>query len=292
MFARYLFVYKVQILKERALIAQAIQNNKAQNKKTGFVPTMGALHNGHLALIDFAFTYCDCVVVSIFVNPTQFNNPDDLKKYPRTLAQDTALLQPYGDTIIVYVPDVTTVYGNITQSKSYNFGSLATAMEGRFRPGHFDGVGTVLNLLFRQLMTDMAFFGEKDFQQLQVVKKLVQIEHLPIQIIGCPIHRQKDGLATSSRNARLTAHQLKIAPFIYQVLKQVQEDFNTKSARLLKVWVAHQFSMQADLELEYFEIANIKNLQPLSRKRKQQKYRAFIAAFAGEVRLVDNIALN
>jgi len=282
----------VQVLKDKNDISLWVKNEQSQQKKIGFVPTMGALHEGHLSLIDFALERCNKVVVSIFVNPTQFNNSSDLEKYPRTITQDIQLLESYHSNVIIYAPEPKTVYGDQIVATSYKFGHLAIAMEGRFRPGHFDGVGTVLNLLFRQLMPDMAFFGEKDFQQLQIVKKLVEIEKLPIQIIGCPIHRQDNGLAMSSRNARLTAHQLDIAPFIYKILKQAQTDFSSKSALTIKRWVETQFKEHTDLELEYFEIANIATLKPLLRKRKHQKYRAFIAAFAGEVRLIDNIALN
>ena len=280
------------VLQEKIDIAQWVKNEQSLQKKIGFVPTMGALHRGHLSLIDFALNHCQKVVVSIFVNPTQFNNPSDLEKYPRTLAQDIKLLEDYSKKVIIYVPSPQMIYGDQIVSTSYSFGHLATAMEGRFRPGHFDGVGTVLNLLFRQFMPDIAFFGEKDFQQLQIVKKLVEIQDLPIKIMGCPIHRHENGLAMSSRNARLTPHQLDIAPFIYKILKQAKADFSTKSALTIRKWVEQQFNNHSDLELEYFEIADIETLKPLSRKRKHQKYRAFIAAFAGEVRLIDNIALN
>lgn len=277
---------------DKATIANAVKSLKDSGQKIGFVPTMGALHKGHTSLIDFGLQYCDVVVVSIFVNPTQFNNHDDLKKYPRTLDDDIKLLAPYHKQVMPYVPNIAQVYDNKPKSKKYAFGSLATAMEGRYRPGHFDGVGTVLNLLFRQIMPHMAFFGEKDYQQLLIVKKMVKLERLPVQIVGSPIYRQRNGLAMSSRNARLTNDQLNAAPLIFQVLKTAQKQFESKSAAQLKSWVTQQFNEHPILDLEYFEIANIKNLNLLSRKRKHQKYRAFIAAFAGEVRLIDNIALN
>lgn len=273
-------------------IREAVQAAKKIGKKVGFVPTMGALHHGHLSLIDYALGHCDLIVVSIFVNPTQFNNAADLEKYPRTLDADMTILAPYEKSVLVYAPTAKTVYNGNIQSKEYHFGALEHVMEGEHRPGHFDGVGTVLNLLFRQIIPDLAFFGEKDFQQLMIVKKLVQKEKLPLQIIGCPIHRQTDGLAMSSRNARLTKNQLAVAPFIYKTLLQVRNDFGTKSASQLHKWVVDQFAMKEGLRLEYFEIANVNGLRPLSRKRKHQKYRAFLAVFAGEIRLIDNIALN
>lgn len=273
-------------------ILKAVLEAKEKEVTVGFVPTMGALHEGHLSLIDYALKDCDLVVVSIFVNPTQFNNAADLKKYPRTVNADLQLLKPYQERILVYVPTAGVVYNGHIISKSYNFGALEQVMEGEHRPGHFDGVGTVLNLLFRQVQPDKAFFGEKDYQQLKIVEKLAEKERLPIEIIGCPIHRQEDGLAMSSRNARLTKGQLETAPFIHKILTEARERFTSSSANELRKWVKVQFAAQDGLELEYFEIANIKNLSPLSRKRKNQKYRAFVAAFAGEIRLIDNIALN
>jgi pantoate--beta-alanine ligase len=282
----------VQAITTQLDIREAVQTAKKTDKKVGFVPTMGALHYGHLSLIDYALRHCDLVVLSIFVNPTQFNNTQDLKKYPRTIEADLAILAPYKKNIIVYAPTAKTVYNGQIASKEYHFGALEEVMEGEHRPGHFDGVGTVLNLLFRQVNPDIAFFGEKDFQQLMIVKKLVQKEKLTLEIIGCPIYRQEDGLAMSSRNARLTQQQFHRAPFIFQLLLQVKNDFGTKSANQLKRWVVQQFKSKEGLELEYFEIANIEGLRPLSRKRNHQKYRAFLAVYAGDIRLIDNIALN
>ena len=282
----------MQVITTREAITNAVQEAKERKFIVGFVPTMGALHDGHLSLIDYALEHCNLIVVSIFVNPTQFNNTADLDKYPRTIEADLELLKPYKKHVLVYVPSAEMVYNGHITSKSYNFGAIEQVMEGEHRPGHFDGVGTVLNLLFRQVRPDMAFFGEKDYQQLKIVEKLVEKEKLPVQIVGCPIYRKQNGLAMSSRNARLTSKQMEIAPFIHQTLIQVNKKFDTLSASELRKWVDDQFAAQEDLELEYFEIANVKNLSPLSRKRKNQKYRAFIAAFAGEIRLIDNIALN
>lgn len=269
-----------------------VSKKKQEGNTVGFVPTMGALHEGHASLISLALEKHPYVVVSIFVNPTQFNNAQDLEKYPRTLEKDAQFLSNFKDRVIIYAPSPQEVYGTNISSTSYNFGNLENVMEGEHRPGHFDGVGTVLNLLFRQVLPDEAFFGEKDFQQLQIVRKLVQLEKLSLKITGCPIHRQENGLAMSSRNARLTEKQLAIAPFIYKSLQIAKKHFETKSALQLKKIVTTAFVNEEGLELEYFEIANIKNLSPLSRKRKNQKYRAFIAAYAGEIRLIDNIALN
>ena len=282
----------MQVITTFPILRDAVSKAKSTNKTIGFVPTMGALHQGHASLIKYALKECDIVVVSIFVNPTQFNNAKDLEKYPRTLDKDVAFLKNISANIITYAPNANEVYGDTISSKSYNFGSLETVMEGAHRPGHFDGVGTVLNKLFRQVEPHKAYFGEKDFQQLAIVKKLVQKEYLPVEVIGCPIHRQEDGLAMSSRNARLTQKQLEIAPFIYKTLLESKEKFKTLSATQLKKYVNSQFDQIKELDLEYFEIVNEKNLQPLSRKRTKQKYRAFLAVYAGEVRLIDNIALN
>ncbi len=265
---------------------------RRKGQSIGFVPTMGALHQGHTSLIVEALKKHPVVVVSIFVNPTQFNNAQDLEKYPRTLDQDAQFLSDYKDRVVIYAPSTREVYKNTVQSTPYNFEGIEHVMEGEHRPGHFDGVGTVLNLLFRQFMPDEAFFGEKDYQQLLIVKKLVSIEKLAIKITGCPIHRQSDGLAMSSRNKRLTPEQLKVAPFIYASLQMAKKRFSTKSALEIKKMIEQGYAQHEGLELEYFEIANIKNLKPLSRKRNNQKYRAFIAVFSGEIRLIDNIALN
>lgn len=282
----------MNLIKTKTEIASHVSEKRKQKSSIGFVPTMGALHEGHASLIEFGLQYHDHIVVSIFVNPTQFNNASDLEKYPRTLDQDDSFLSTYGESVSIYAPSPQEVYGTQVVSKKYNFNGIENVMEGTHRPGHFDGVGTVLNHLFRQVQPDEAFFGEKDYQQLLIVKKLAEIEKLPLKITGCPIHRQENGLAMSSRNARLTPQQLEEATFIYKILNQVKKDFESKSANTLRKWVTTQFENNPHLRLEYFEISNIKNLRPLSRKRTHQKYRAFIAAFAGEVRLIDNMSIN
>lgn len=280
------------LIKTKKELQSSVNQHKAEGKTIGFVPTMGALHAGHASLIKLALAKHAVVVVSIFVNPTQFNNATDLEKYPRDLNQDVQFLAPFKDRVLIYAPSAQEVYGGNLVAKHYNFGSIEQVMEGEHRPGHFDGVGTVLNLLFRQIMPDEAFFGEKDFQQLLIVKKLVSLEKLPIKITGCPIHRQKDGLAMSSRNARLTVQQLKAAPFIYASLETARKQFSEKSALQLTQMIKTGYKQHEGLELEYFEVSHAETLRPLSRKRKNQKYRAFIAVFAGEIRLIDNIALN
>ncbi|KAA1245290.1 pantoate--beta-alanine ligase [Aquimarina sp. RZ0] len=282
----------MRVYEKRLDISKHVADLQKQNKTIGFVPTMGALHRGHLALVQKALSENQVVIVNIFVNPTQFNNSEDLVNYPRTLETDIKLLSNVSSEIIVFTPSAKEVYGAQVESITYDFKGLEREMEGKYRPGHFDGVGTVLKHLFTIVTPTRAYFGEKDFQQLQIVKQLVVIEKMAVKIIGCPIYREESGLALSSRNKRLNQKQLSESPLIYKILKQVKEDFGTKSVTTLNKWVSEQFENNDTLELEYFEIAKTSNLKSIKRKQENIKYRAFIAVFAGEVRLIDNIALN
>ncbi len=276
---------------QKKLLVQALSSAK-KNDKIGFVPTMGALHKGHISLVKKALEENDLVVVSIFVNPTQFNNSADLQKYPRTPEDDISLLKNLNGKVMVYLPEISDLYEGSVSAKNYNFGGLENEMEGKHRKGHFDGVGTIVNKLFRIVKPDAAYFGEKDFQQLQIVKKLATIEKLPIRIVGCPILRENNGLAMSSRNKRLSAKQFEESAIIYKTLKEVREKFNTASIAGLNALVAERFLQNPNFKLEYFEIANEKTLKTAKRKNKGSKFRAFIAVFADEVRLIDNIPLN
>lgn len=277
----------------QALSSANIAELKAgKNDKIGFVPTMGALHKGHISLIKRALSENNIVVVSIFVNPTQFNNDADLQRYPRTPEDDISLLKNLKGEIIVYLPEVSDLYDSEVSAKNYNFEGLEKEMEGKHRNGHFDGVGTILEKFFRIIEPDAAYFGEKDFQQLQIVRKLVEVEKLPVKIVGCPILREQNGLAMSSRNKRLSSKQFEEATLIYKVLNEVTEKFSSSSIKDLNELVAERFLQNGILNLEYFEIANEKNLKTAKRKNKDSKYRAFVAAFAGEVRLIDNMSLN
>tara|TARA_R110002012_G_scaffold11444_3_gene51587 strand:- start:9638 stop:10483 length:846 start_codon:yes stop_codon:yes gene_type:complete len=276
---------------QKETLAQAL-SSLAKNNKIGFVPTMGALHEGHISLVKNALENNDVVVVSIFVNPTQFNNSADLEKYPRTPEDDISLLKKLKGDVIVYLPEVSDLYDASVSAKKYNFGNLENEMEGKHRKGHFDGVGTIVSKLLKIVKPNSAYFGEKDFQQLQIVKKLVAMEKLPVKIVGCPILREKNGIAMSSRNKRLSAKQFKEATIIYNTLKEVRDKFRSTSITDLNALVAERFLQNPNLNLEYFEIANEKTLKTAKRKNKDSKYRAFIAAFAGEVRLIDNMPLN
>lgn len=283
----------MKIFHNQTKLSSHVDGLKADGSSIGFVPTMGALHNGHLSLVEKGLHDNAFVLVSIFVNPTQFDNKEDLVKYPRTLNADVSLLRTVSDTnIVVYAPTVEDIYNNNVQSQSFTFDGLEHEMEGAFREGHFDGVGTIVKRLFEIVKPDRAYFGEKDFQQLQIIKKLVELHNIPVKVIGCPIHRAKDGLAMSSRNSRLTKDHRNVAPFIYKTLKSAKNKFGTKSAQKVTEWVEEQFKQQPLLELEYFIIADTETLKPVKRKSTKKTYRAFIAVYAGDIRLIDNIALN
>lgn len=274
-------------------LSNYIDGLKNNNESIGFVPTMGALHQGHLSLVNSGLSDNDFVIVSVFVNPTQFNKQEDLIKYPRTLDRDIKLLETVSITkVIVYAPSVEDIYSDNVNSDHFKFGGLEHEMEGAFRPGHFDGVGTIVKRLLEIIKPDHAYFGEKDFQQLMIVKKLVELYNIPTKIIGCEIYRANDGLAMSSRNERLKLEYREAAPFIYKILKAAKERFDTKSAKQVAEWVTKQFKKHHLLELEYFLVADIETLKPVKRKSTKKTYRAFIAVYAGDIRLIDNIALN
>ena len=263
-----------------------------QGKTIGFVPTMGALHEGHLSLMTQSMSANDFTVVSIFVNPTQFNNPDDLKKYPRTLESDLEKIKNLNQNIIVYAPNVDDIYEGKTISKSFNYDGLEFEMEGKHRPGHFDGVGTIVKKLFEIVQPTNAYFGEKDFQQLAIIKKLVQKNKIPVNVIGCNIFREENKLAMSSRNERLSTGERAKAAIIYETLAHAKMLFGTKTANEVSLWVTKTFEKQDMFDLEYFEIADEETLKTCKRKSKNKHYRAFIAVFVNNIRLIDNISLK
>ena len=271
-----------------------IELNKAKNqsKKIGFVPTMGALHKGHLSLLKQSLAENEITVLSIFVNPTQFNNADDLKKYPRTLEKDVELVQKISQNILIYAPSVVDIYEGNTISTSFNYDGLENQMEGKHRPGHFDGVGTIVKKLFEIVKPTNAYFGEKDFQQLQIVKKLVSKYKIPVNIVGCEIFREASGLAMSSRNERLSESARNESELIYKILTQAKEKFITKSANEVVLFVEKEFKKHPNFTLEYFEIAAEDTLLTCKRKVENKKYRGFIAVFIENIRLIDNISLK
>lgn len=263
-----------------------------QNGTIGFVPTMGALHEGHLTLVRRALAENHVTVVSIFVNPTQFDNAVDLDKYPRTLNQDIGLLNGLGQPLLIFAPPAEELYQDSVASRTFNFNGLDTPMEGKHRKGHFDGVGTVVSLLLHLVRPTNAYFGEKDYQQLQIVKKLVKDENLATTVVGCPIVREANGLALSSRNKRLSEAQFEAAALIYRTLCEVRDHFASHTIEEWHEIVTERFLNSTTLTLEYFEIADAITLQPVVERSSNSSYRAFIAAYAGEIRLIDNTALN
>lgn len=259
----------------------------AQRGSIGFVPTMGALHQGHLTLVAESNKHCDCTVVSIFVNPTQFNNPDDLKRYPRDIVGDLEKLRR-GGCDVVFLPAVEEIYPDSTRP-AYSLGFLESVMEGRFRPGHFQGVAMVVHRLFDIVKPHKAFFGEKDFQQLAIIRKLTADLALPIEIVPVATEREPDGLAMSSRNQLLTPEHRAIAPMIYRILRLAREKITTSSPEEIQQWVVSEFDKIPQLKLEYFEIADAITLEPLKGWDNHTQVVACIAVWAGKVRLIDNL---
>ena len=282
----------MQILKEKAALKSRIEEFRKKGESIGFVPTMGALHAGHLSLIKAALAACDKAVVSIFVNPTQFDNSNDLEKYPRNLEEDVRQLSQLDGDILIFSPPASEMYGSDISSEDFSFDGLEYEMEGKYRKGHFNGVGTIVKKLFEMVEPDKAFFGEKDYQQLQIIRKLVEKLQLKVEIIGCPIDREAHGLARSSRNERLSNEERQNAGFIFKILQQVKTDFGTKNVSEIDAWVKEQFDNNTSFKLEYFEIADASTLKSAKIIQKDHSYRAFIAAYSGDTRLIDNIALN
>ena len=280
----------MKVLKSKKTLIDYVERQREMGKKIGFAPTMGALHQGHLSLYKAAKKENDEVISSIFVNPTQFNNPDDFQKYPKTLEKDIELLEKAG-VDAVYVPNVEEMYPDGLNSKKYDFDGLENEMEGKYRPGHFDGVGTIVEELFRQVQPHNAYFGEKDYQQLAIIKKMVEKTKLPVKIHGVPTLREEDGLAMSSRNVRLTETQRKEATIIYETLTKVKEWFKVISLEEIKQKVTDIFR-NSNFELEYFVIADEEMLKEANAIDEDKEYRAFIVAYADTVRLIDNMHLG
>lgn len=268
-------------------LQEALKKVRKEGKTVGFVPTMGALHEGHIKLVDHASEENDIVVVSIFVNPIQFNNKEDLEKYPRDVQGDINKLEKH-HTNYVFAPSVNEMYPEEV-TKQYDFGALEEVMEGKFRPGHFKGVAAVVHRLFEIVHPDKAYFGEKDFQQLAIIRKLVEKENLSVKIKGIPTIRESDGLAMSSRNQRLTQEERKKAPLIYQSLLTSSEKKNKETVEDLKRYVIETLNKNG-FSVEYFEIVDSQDLQPVSNWNEADSLHGCIAAFLGNVRLIDNIA--
>lgn len=260
----------------------------AQGLTVGFVPTMGALHAGHISLVKASNNENDVTVVSIFVNPTQFNDPNDLLKYPRTLEADSALLRANG-TDVVFVPTVDEMYP-VPDTRQFSYPPLDTVMEGSFRPGHFNGVCQVVSKLFDAVKPHRAYFGEKDYQQLAIIRRMVKALNLPVEIIGCPIVREPDGLALSSRNARLSAQERKNALNISQTLFK-STNFATENHTVseTKSFVQNNIAQSPGLTLEYFAMVDGETLQDVANWNEAESIVGCITVFCGDVRLIDNI---
>ena len=258
----------------------------------GFVPTMGALHRGHISLVEQSLSMADLTLVSIYVNPTQFNNAEDLEKYPSTLEQDLTLLSATGD-VVVYLPTQNDLYPNGLHSRNFDFGSLGTFMEGAGRPGHFEGMATVVTRFFEIIRPHCAFFGEKDYQQLAIIKHVVADENWPVEIIACATLREDDGLAMSSRNLRLSAEQRSAAKEIHRIISQwiSSTDFNATMPHTARIALVENINSIDHLEVEYLEFSASNTLIPVDRFDLNVPTRVFAAVMCGKVRLIDNLPL-
>lgn len=279
-------IFTETISKTREIIAEA----KKEGKTVGFVPTMGALHEGHLALVRNAAKENDFVVVSIFVNPIQFNNKEDLEKYPRTFKEDKMLLE-MNNCDLLFHPTVKEMYPEEAKEK-FDFGKLDKVLEGKYRPGHFNGVAVVVKRLLQIVEPHKAYFGEKDYQQLLIVKSLVEMEQLQVDIIASPTLREADGLAMSSRNRRLTDEERKFAPLIHNTLSKAAGMVHEKKPEEIRNWVQKQINNYNAFNVEYFEIADGETLEPVNEWTEDRKYVMLIAAHLGKVRLIDNVIIN
>ena len=256
----------------------------------GFVPTMGALHAGHRSLVERARRECETVVVSVFVNPTQFNDKNDLKNYPRTLDADLRLLEEVGADF-VFAPSVEEVYPE-PDTRVFDFGAIDKVMEGATRPGHFNGVAQVVSRLFDLVKPARAYFGEKDFQQIAVIRAMVRQLNLPIQIVACPIVRGEDGLALSSRNTLLDAPHRAAAPHIYEVLKAAVEESRRQTPEQLTAWVVAEVERNPLLKVIYFQVVDATTMQQVKSWDESPAIQGCIAVQAGDIRLIDNIKLR
>ena len=271
-----------------------LQKLKNEGKTIGFVPTMGALHNGHLELLKKAKKENNIAVSSIFVNPLQFNDKKDLEKYPRTLEKDAELLKREGCDI-VFAPNAEEMYGKQPETAKnhliYDLGTLDKVMEGAHRPGHFQGVCVVVHKLFEIVQPTKAYFGEKDFQQLAIIRHMVKQQNIPVEVIPCPTVRESDGLAMSSRNMLLSSEERKNAPLIYKTLSEAKAKKDKLSVPEVIHWVTSTINSNPHLSLEYYEIVNAETLQPVTDWTSTKNLRACIAVKAGSVRLIDNIPM-
>ncbi len=279
----------MEVISTVAELRKVVDAKRAEGLSIGLVPTMGALHAGHLSLIERARAECDVVVVSVFVNPTQFNNPDDLLTYPRTVEADCQALSAAG-VDYAFIPSVEEIYPE-PDTRRFDLGPVAEVMEGAMRPGHFNGVAQIVSKLFSFVSPDRAYFGEKDYQQIAVIRRMAELEGFDIDIIACPIIREPDGLAMSSRNVRLTPEQRAIAPSIRRVLVQSLEQARSRTVAEVEQFVTDAINAIPGLDVEYFTIVDSLTMQPVSDWSDAASGIAVGCAtvYCGPVRLIDNI---
>ena len=279
----------MKIIYTKNALTEEITRIKENSKRIGFVPTMGALHEGHLALMRRAKAENDVLVCSIFVNPVQFNNAEDLERYPRVPERDTALIEGLCD--VLFMPSAEEMYPT-PPAESYDFGSLEEVMEGRFRPGHFKGVAIVVNRLFAMICPNTAYFGKKDFQQLAIIRKMVEETQRNIKIEAVEIVRESDGLAMSSRNSRLSEQARKSAPFIFQTLTKAKELTRIKKPQEINRWIKEEFDNRKEYRLEYAQVVNGATLEDISDYNRADSVVICLAAWLDNVRLIDNISIK
>ena len=280
------------LFKEKSDLNKKIGYIKEKNLTIGLIPTMGALHKGHLSLVERSLLENDFTIVSIFINPTQFNDKEDLANYPKNLTKDCDFLEAISDDIIIFAPEISDLYDKNISVKKFDFQGLDRFMEGKYRKGHFEGVATVVSRLFEIVKPNKAYFGEKDYQQLKIIQQLVVQYRIPVNIIGCKIIREDDGLALSSRNSKLGSHSRNIASKIFELLNYCRVHFDSMNLDEIINHVNIFFEKISEIELEYFIIADSETLIPAKEIIKDKQYRAFVAVRLDGVRLIDNIELN
>ncbi|MDR2409237.1 MAG: pantoate--beta-alanine ligase [Bacteroidales bacterium] len=279
----------MKIIYTRHSLIEEINKLREQSLQTGFVPTMGALHKGHLQLIKSAREENDIVVCSIFVNPVQFNNASDLERYPRSPENDIAMVKSYCD--ILFMPCADEMYPTPPQEEYY-FGLLESTMEGQYRPGHFNGVVIVIKRLFDLIQPDIAYFGRKDYQQLAIIKQLVHDYDMKITIRSIDTVREDDGLAMSSRNSLLSPQARSVAPFIWQTLHKAQLLKKEKNPREISNWIREQFNGHESFTLEYAQLINAETLEEVNEYKEGESIVACVAVWLDKVRLIDNITIK
>lgn len=280
----------MQVFQQISEIKTYISSQKQQHKTIGFVPTMGALHQGHISLINESKKVCDITVCSIFVNPTQFNNANDLTRYPRTPEVDRQLLEQAGCDVL-YMPDVKDIYPT-KDTRQFNFGYIDTILEAEHRPGHYNGVGQVVSILLAGIEPNKAFFGSKDYQQVMIVRTLVKQLKLPVEIISCPILREDDGLAMSSRNMLLTPEERKIASLVPKMMEGARDIAKQIGVSAAKLYILNEVAQVPLMKLDYYEVCDTETLEPLTALKPNQQAISLIAVFVGNIRLIDNWMIN